>query len=128
MKLTKTHLKDENAQTIKKQHKTDTPSRIRFNTILYASQICQQFKADKGCLKYKTNYQLVAFGFGQLGKCYTLTNISCSLSISSTFMIDLGLKQNTVKSTMSDGKKNSDYWVFEDVYYQLFSISNTFPD
>lgn len=34
-------------------------------------------------------------------------------------MIDLGLKQNPVKSTMSDGNKNRDYRMFEDIYYQL---------
>lgn len=78
-----------------------------------------KFQTDKGCHKYKTYDQLVALSFGQLGKCYTLSDISCGLSISSTFMVDLGLKQNPVKSTMSDGNKNRDYRVFEDVYYQL---------
>jgi transposase, IS4 family len=78
-----------------------------------------KFKSDKGCHKYKTYDQLVAMSFGQLGKCYTLSDISCGLSISSTFMVDLGLKQNPVRSTMSDGNKNRDYRVFEDIYYQL---------
>src|SRR5665811_2315209 len=78
-----------------------------------------KFQTDKGCHKYKTYDQLVALSFGQLGKCYTLSDISCGLSISSTFMVDLGLKQNPVKSTMSDGNKNRDYRVFEDIYYQL---------
>ena len=36
-------------------------------------------------------------------------------------MIDLGLKQNPVKSTMSDWNKNMDYSVFEDIYYQLIN-------
>ena len=79
----------------------------------------RKFHSDKGCHKYKTYDQLVALSFGQLGKCYTLSDISCGLSISSTFMVDLGLKQNPVKSTMSDGNKNRDYRVFEDIYYQL---------
>src|ERR1035437_3783693 len=61
-----------------------------------------KFQTDKGCHKYKTYDQLVALSFGQPGKCYTLSDISCGLSISSTFMVDLGLKQNPVKSTMSD--------------------------
>jgi len=34
-------------------------------------------------------------------------------------MVDMGLKQNPVKSTMSDGNKNRNYKVFEDIYYQL---------
>ncbi len=34
-------------------------------------------------------------------------------------MADLGLKQNPVKSTMSDGNRNRDYRVFEEIYYQL---------
>lgn len=80
-----------------------------------------KYQTDKGCHKYKTYDQLVALSFGQLGKCYTLSDISCGLSISSTFMIDLGLKQNPVKSTMSDGNKNRDYRVFEDAYYQLIN-------
>jgi len=79
----------------------------------------RKYHSDKGCHKYKTYDQLVALSFGQLGKCYTLSDISCGLSISSTFMVDLGLKQNPVKSTMSDGNKNRDYRVFEDIYYQL---------
>src|SRR5665811_2639269 len=56
----------------------------------------RKFQTDKGCHKYKTYDQLVALSFGQLGKCYTLSDISCGLSISSTFMLDLGLKQNPV--------------------------------
>lgn len=79
----------------------------------------RKFQTDKGCHKYKTYDQLVALTFGQLGKCYTLSDISCGLSISSTFLSDLGLKQNPAKSTMSDGNKQRDYRVFEDIYYQL---------
>lgn len=88
-----------------------------------------KFQTDKGCHKYKTYDQLVALSFGHLGKCYTLSDISCGLSISSTYMIDLGLKQNPVKSTMSDGNKNRDYRVFEDLYYQLIKhYGNTLTD
>lgn len=75
----------------------------------------RKFQSEKGCHKYKTYDQLVALSFGQLGKCYSLSDISCELSISSTFMIDLGLKQNPVKSTMSDCNKNRDYRVFKDI-------------
>jgi hypothetical protein len=85
----------------------------------------RKFHSDKGCHKYMTYDQLVALSFGQLGKCYTLSDISCGLSISSTFMVDLGLKQNPVKSTMSDGNKNRDYRVFEDIYYQLIKYYGT---
>jgi len=63
----------------------------------------------------------VALSFGQLGKCYTLSDISCGLSISSTFLSDLNLNQNPAKSTMSDGNKQRDYRVFEELYYQLLS-------
>lgn len=61
---------------------------------------------DKCCHKYKTYYQLVVLMFEQLGKCYTLSDISCGLSISTTFLSDLGLAQSSSKSTMSDGNKN----------------------
>jgi hypothetical protein len=81
----------------------------------------RKFQSDKGCHKYKTYDQLVALSFGQLGKCYTLSDISCGLSISSTFLTDLGLSQNPAKSTMSDGNKKRDYRTFEDIYYQLIN-------
>lgn len=78
-------------------------------------------QSDKGCHKYKTYDQLVALLFGQLNKCYTLSDISCGLSISSTFLSDINLKQSPAKSTMSDGNKNRDYRVFEGLYYRLLS-------
>lgn len=81
----------------------------------------RKYNSDKWCHKYKTYDQLVALIFGQLAKCYTLSDISCGLSISSTYMSDLNLKQNPARSTMSDGNKNRDYRVFEDVYYQLLN-------
>jgi hypothetical protein len=81
----------------------------------------KKFNADKGCHKYKAYDQLVALIFGQLGKCYTLSDISCGLSISSTFLTDLGLSQSPAKSTMSDGNKNRDYRMFEDLYYRLIN-------
>jgi hypothetical protein len=59
--------------------------------------------------------------FGQLGKCYTLSDISCGLSISTTFLSDLGLSQSPSKSTMSDGNKNRTYNIFESLYYSLLS-------
>ena len=34
----------------------------------------QKYQSDKGCHKYKTYDQLVALSFGQLGKCYTLSD------------------------------------------------------
>ncbi len=44
-------------------------------------------------------------------------------------MVDLGLKQNPVQSTMSDGNKKRDCWVFEDIYYQLIKYyRNTLTD
>ena len=78
-------------------------------------------KSDKGCSKYKTYDQLVALIFGQLNKCYTLSDISCGLSISTTFLDDVGLKQSPAKSTMSDGNKNRGYKVFENLYFRLLS-------
>lgn len=78
-------------------------------------------KSDKGCSKYKTYDQLVALIFGQLNKCYTLSDISCGLSISGTFLSDIGLSQSPAKSTMSDGNKKRTYKVFESLYYRLLS-------
>lgn len=87
---------------------------------LLRSQILKH-QSDKGCHKYKTYDQLVALAFGQLNKCYTLSDISCGLSISSTFLNDVALEQSPAKSTMSDGNKKRDYKVFESLYYRLLS-------
>lgn len=81
----------------------------------------QKHQSDKGTHKYKTWDQLVALIFGQLNKCYTLPDISCCLSISSTFLSNLGLAQSPAKSTMSDGHKNRSYKVFESLYFSLLS-------
>ncbi|MFA5574814.1 MAG: IS4 family transposase [Brumimicrobium sp.] len=89
-------------------------------THLLKSEI-HRHQSDKGCSKYKTYDQLVALMFGQLNKCYTLSDISCGLSISSTFLSDVGLSQSPAKSTMSDGNKNRNYQVFESLYYKLLS-------
>jgi len=78
-------------------------------------------QSDKGCSKYKTYDQLVALIFGQLNKCYTLTDISCGLSVSGTFLSDINLSQSPAKSTMSDGNKKRSYKVFESLYYKLLS-------
>lgn len=76
-------------------------------------------QSDKGKSTYKTRDQLVALTFGQLNKCYTLSDISCGLSISSTFLSDLQLKQSPAKSTMSDGNKIRHYSVFKNLYSNL---------
>jgi len=78
-------------------------------------------QSDKGCSKYRTYDQLVALIFGQLNKCYTLTDISCGLSVSGTFLSDISLSQSPAKSTMSDGNKKRSYKVFESLYYKLLS-------
>jgi hypothetical protein len=83
--------------------------------------VIHKHQSNKGCSKYKTFDQLVALIFGQLNKCYTLSDISCGLSISSTFLNDIGLKQSPAKSTMSDGNKNRTFEVFESLYYRLLS-------
>ncbi len=85
------------------------------------NSLVQKFQTDKGCSKYRTYDQLVALIFGQLNKCYTLADISCGLSISSTFLGGLGLEQSPAKSTMSDGNKKRDYRIFETLYYRLLS-------
>lgn len=81
----------------------------------------QKHQSDKGTHKYKTWDQFVSLIFGQLNKCYTLSDISCGLSISGTLLSDLGLDQSPAKSTMSDGNKNRSYKVFETLYLSLLS-------
>ena len=68
----------------------------------------KKYQSDKYCHKYKTYDQLVAFLFGQLCKCSTLEDISVGLSVSKTFIKDMGLLQSPAKSTMSDGNKKRD--------------------
>ncbi len=76
-------------------------------------------QSDKGKSTYKTRDQLEALTFGQLNKCYTLSDISCGLSVSSTFLSDLQLKQSPAKSTMSDGNKVRHYGEIKDLYSSL---------
>lgn len=57
--------------------------------------------------------------FGQLGKCYTLADISTGIGVSETFIKDLGLKQSPARSTMSDSNRERAYRVFEMLYYKL---------
>lgn len=78
-------------------------------------------KSDKGCSKYRTYDQFVALTFGQLNKCFTLSDISTGIGISETFISDLGLAQSPARSTMGDGNKNRSYKVFETLYYRLLS-------
>ena len=87
---------------------------------LLRSQVLKH-QSDKGCSKYKTYDQLVSLIFGQLNKCYTLTDISCGLSVSGTFLSDIGLSQSPAKSTMSDGNKKRTYKIYEALYYRLLS-------
>lgn len=79
----------------------------------------KQFKSDKGCSKYKTYDQFVALTFGQLNKCYTLSDISTGIGVSETFIADLGLSQSPARSTMGCGNKQRDWKVFETLYYRL---------
>lgn len=77
--------------------------------------------SDKGCSKYKTYDQYVALTFGQLNKCFTLSDISTGIGINEAFISDLGLNQSPARSTMSDGNKKRDYQVFESLYFQLLN-------
>lgn len=79
----------------------------------------KQYHGDKWCHKYFTYDQLVAMSFGQLNKCQTLEDISAGISVSETFISDLGLLQSPARSTMSDGNKKRNFKVFESIYYQL---------
>jgi IS4 transposase len=81
----------------------------------------QKHKSDKGCSKYKTYDQLVALIFGQLNMCYSLSSISCGLSVNSIFLGDIDLNQSPSKTTMSDGNKNRNYEVFKGLYFSLLS-------
>ena len=75
--------------------------------------------SNKGCSKYKAYDQFVALTFGQLNKCYTLSDISTGIGVCQTFIDDLGLTQSPARSTMSDGNKKRSYQVYETLYYRL---------
>ncbi len=79
----------------------------------------KQHQSDKWCSKYRTYDQFVALIFGQLNKCYTLSDISTGIGVSETFIEDLGLTQSPARSTMSDGNKNRSWKTFESLYYKL---------
>ena len=85
------------------------------------TRCAKEHKSDKGCSKYKTVDQFVALTFGQLNKCFTLSDISTGIGVSETFISSLGISQSPAPSTMSDGNKNRDYKVFETLYNRLLS-------
>jgi hypothetical protein len=79
----------------------------------------KQFKSDKGCSKYKTYDQFVALTFGQLNKCYTLSDISTGIGVSEIFITDLGLSQSPARSTMGCGNEKRTWKVYESLYYKV---------
>ena len=79
----------------------------------------KQFKTDKGCSKYRTYDQFVSLTFGQLNKCYTLSDISTGIGVCETLISDLGLSQSPARSTMSDGNKKRNWKVYESLYNKL---------
>ena len=81
----------------------------------------EKHKSDKGCSKYKTYDQFVALTFGQLNKCYTLSDISTGIGVCQSFISDLGLSQSSARSTMSDGNKKRTWKVYESLYLKLLS-------
>lgn len=81
----------------------------------------KKYQSDKGCSKYKTYDQFVALTFGQLNKCYTLSDISTGIGVCQSFIKDLGLSQSPARSTMSDGNKKRNWKVYEALYIKLLS-------
>lgn len=81
----------------------------------------KKHKSDKGYSKYKTYDQFVALTFGQLNKCYTLSDISTGIGVCESFIKDLGLSQSPARSTMSDGNKNRTWEVYKTLYFKLLS-------
>ncbi len=81
----------------------------------------KKHQSDKGCSKYKTYDQFVALTFGQLNKCYTLSDISTGIGVCQSFIKDLGLSQSPARSTMSDGNKKRTWEVYESLYMRLLS-------
>ncbi|MBE0390320.1 IS4 family transposase [Flavobacterium sp. PL002] len=81
----------------------------------------KKHQSDKGCSKYKTYDQFVALTFGQLNKCYTLSDISTGIGVCQSFINDLGLSQSPARSTMSDGNKKRTWEVYESLYIRLLS-------
>ena len=61
------------------------------------TRCAEEHDGDKGCSKYKTYDQFISLTFGQLNKCYTLSDISNGTGVSGTFIADLGLKQSPAK-------------------------------
>ena len=85
------------------------------------TRCAEEHRSDKGCSRYKTYDQFVALTFGQLNKCFTLSDISTGIGISETFISKLGLTQSPARSTMSDGNKKRGFHVFENLYYRLLT-------
>jgi hypothetical protein len=81
----------------------------------------KKHQSDKRCSKYKTYDQFVALTFGQLNKCYTLSDLATGIGVCQSFIMDLGLNQSPARSTMSDGNKKRTWKVYESLYIKLLS-------
>jgi molybdopterin-containing oxidoreductase family membrane subunit len=67
----------------------------------------KQFKTDKGCSKYKTYDQFVALTFGQLNKCYTLSDISTGIGVYTIlyFTLTIFTKNQNIKTIDEEATK-----------------------
>lgn len=85
----------------------------------------RKFKSDKHCSAYCAYDQLVSVVFGQLNHCTSLRDIAFGIDQSPEFLADLGLRQSPAKSSMSNGNRNRNYQIFEDLYYRLLAYYKT---
>ena len=76
----------------------------------------QKFKTDHYIKKYRTRDQLVAMLFGQLNHCLTLRDILAGFNVSLEFLKGVDMNYTPARSTMSDGHKNRNWCVYEEIF------------
>ncbi|MFT4567373.1 MAG: hypothetical protein ACI9FN_002339 [Saprospiraceae bacterium] len=84
------------------------------------SRAAKELGSDRYYKTFKTWDHLVCMLYGTFSKCKTIRELSTGLLACEGKLKHLGLKQAPRRSTISDGNKNRDSKVFEQIYMDLY--------
>lgn len=83
------------------------------------TSIIKAHGSDRYCKAFKVKIHLIKMIFGILNCCDSMTEICEGLKVLGGKLNHLGLGNAPTKSTTSDGLRNQDNGVFEDLYFTL---------
>ena len=90
------------------------------------SSIIKAHDSDRYYKAFKTKTHLITMLFGILSRCDSMTEICEGLRALGGKLNHLGLEKAPAKSTASDGLRNRDNGVFEDLYFTLVKKYQSF--